>query len=174
MGGIATTIAVAYTAVCVLAIGFMAVVARSTGGRGPEQVADLHRLRETEKTWFVVVVVLLVSLLVATIFFTPYGRSADRDAQVVEVQALQFAWVLPATPLKANRQVQFKLTSKDVNHSFAVYTAGGKLLFQVQVMPGRTQEYVYTFKQPGTYHVVCLEYCGVDHDKMQSELRVVA
>ena len=174
MGGIATTIAVAYTAVCVLAIGFMAVVARSTGGRGPEQAADIHRLRETEKTWFVVVVVLLVALLVATIFFTPYGRSADSDAQVVEVQALQFAWVLPATPLKANRQVQFKLTSKDVNHSFAVYTAGGKLLFQVQVMPGRTQEYVYTFKQPGTYHVLCLEYCGVDHDKMQSELRVVA
>ena len=59
MGGIATTIAVAYTAVCVLAIGFMVVVARSTGGRGPEQAADLHRLRETEKTWFVVVVVLL-------------------------------------------------------------------------------------------------------------------
>jgi cytochrome c oxidase subunit II len=174
LGGIATTIAVAYTAVCVLAIAFMAVVARSTGGRGPEQVADIHRLRKTEKTWFVVVVVLLVSLLVVTIFFTPYGRSADRDAQVVEVQALQFAWVLPATPLKANRQVQFKLTSKDVNHSFAVYTAGGKLLFQVQVMPGRTQEYLYTFEQPGIYHVLCLEYCGVDHDKMQSELRVVA
>jgi cytochrome c oxidase subunit 2 len=174
LGGTATTIAVAYTAVSVLAIGFMLVVARSTGGRGPEQAPDVHRLRETEKTWFVIVIVLLVGLLVATIFFTPYGRSADSDAQVVEVQALQFAWVLPATPIRANRQVQFKLTSKDVNHSFAVYTAAGKLLFQVQVMPGRTQEYVYTFKKPGTYHVLCLEYCGVDHDRMQSELRVVA
>jgi cytochrome c oxidase subunit 2 len=174
LGGTATTIAVAYTAVSVRAIGFMLVVARSTGGRGPEQAPDVHRLRETEKTWFVIVIVLLVGLLVATIFFTPYGRSADSDAQVVEVQALQFAWVLPATPIRANRQVQFKLTSKDVNHSFAVYTAAGKLLFQVQVMPGRTQEYVYTFKKPGTYHVLCLEYCGVDHDRMQSELRVVA
>ena len=141
---------------------------------GPSRPSDLHRLRETEKTWFVVVVVLLVALLVATIFFTPYGRSAGKGAQVVEVEALQFAWVLPATPLKANREVEFRLTSKDVNHSFAVYTAAGKLLFQVQVMPGRTQEYVYTFKQPGVYHVLCLEYCGVDHDKMQSELRVVA
>ena len=61
-----------------------------------------------------------------------------------------------------------------MNHSFAVYTAAGKLLFQVQVMPGRTQNYVYTFKKPGLYRVLCLEYCGVDHDAMQSDLRVVS
>ncbi len=174
MGTTATIIAVAYTAVCVLAIGFMAVVARSTGGRAAERALDVRRLRETEKTWFVVVVVLLVALLVATIFFTPYGRSANKDAQVVEVTALQFSWLLPGKPIKANRQVEFRLTSRDVNHSFAVYTAAGELLFQVQVMPDRTQNYVYTFDKPGLYHVICLEYCGVDHDAMQSDLRVVA
>ena len=75
MGNIATTIAVAYTAVSVLAIAFMVVVARSTGGRGPERATDLHRLRETEKTWFAIVIVLLAALLFATIFFTPYGRA---------------------------------------------------------------------------------------------------
>ena len=32
----------------------------------------------------------------------------------------------------------------------------------------------YTFKKPGLYRVVCLEYCGVDHTAMQSNLRVVA
>jgi cytochrome c oxidase subunit II len=174
LGTTATIIAVAYTAVCALAIGFMAVVARSTGGRGPERALDTRRLRETEKTWFAIVVVLLVALLVATIFFTPYGRSAGKDAQVVEVTALQFGWVLPGKPIQANRQVEFRLTSKDVNHSFAVYTASGELLFQVQVMPDRTQTYVYTFRRPGLYRVVCLEYCGVDHDAMQSDLRVVA
>jgi cytochrome c oxidase subunit 2 len=173
VGGTATTIAIAYTAVCVLAIGFMAAVARSTGGRGPEQAADVQRLRDTERTWFVVVVVLLVALVAATIFFTPYGRSAGKGAQVVEVEALQFAWVLPPEPIKANREVEFRLTSKDVNHSFAVYTEAGELLFQVQVMPGRVQKYVYTFEEPGDYRVLCLEYCGVDHDAMQSQLRVV-
>jgi cytochrome c oxidase subunit II len=173
LGGTATTIAVAYTALSLLAIGFMTVVARSTRGRGPEQAADVHRLRETERTWFVVVVLLLVGLVVATIFFTPYGRSAGKGAQVVDVEARQFAWVMPAAPIKANREVEFRLTSKDVNHSFAVYTAGGKLLFQVQVMPDRTQTYVYTFDRPGTYRVLCLEYCGVDHDAMQNRLEVI-
>jgi cytochrome c oxidase subunit 2 len=152
----------------------MLVVARSTHGNGPEQAADVGRLRDTERTWFVAVVLMLVALVVATIFFTPYGRSAGKDAQVVDVEAVQFAWLLPARPVKANREVEFRLTSKDVNHSFAVYTEGGKLLFQVQVMPGRTQKYVYTFKQPGSYRVLCLEYCGVDHDAMQNRLEVVA
>jgi cytochrome c oxidase subunit 2 len=174
LGTTATIIAVAYTAVCVVAIAFMVVVARSTTGRGPEQATDVHRLRETERTWFVVVVVLLVALLVATIFFTPYGRSAGKDAQVVNVTALQFGWLIPSTPIKANRQVEFRLTSRDVNHSFAVYTQSGELLFQVQVMPDRVQEYVYTFEKPGDYRVVCLEYCGVDHDAMQADLKVVA
>jgi cytochrome c oxidase subunit 2 len=174
VGGIATTVAVAYTAVSLLAIAFMVVVARSTRGKAPEQATDLHRLRETEKTWFVIVVVLLAALLFATIFFTPYGRTAGSDAQQVEITAQQFAWVIPGKPIHANRQVAFQLTSKDVNHAFAVYTAAGELLFQVQVMPGRTQEYVYTFKKPGLYRVVCLEYCGVDHTLMQSDLKVVA
>jgi cytochrome c oxidase subunit II len=174
LGGIATTVAVAYTVVSVLAIGFMIVVARSTAGDGPDKAVDLHKLRETEKTWFVIVVVLLAALLFATIFFTPYGRSAGKDAQVMDVTALQFAWVIPSKPIHANREVNFRLTSKDVNHSFAVYDAKGVLLFQVQVMPGKLQEYVYTFKKPGLYRVVCLEYCGVDHTAMQSNLRVVA
>jgi cytochrome c oxidase subunit II len=174
MGGIATTIAVAFTVAVILGIAFVLMIARSTGGTGPDRAVDVHRLRETERIWFVVVIVLLAGLLFATIFFTPYGKTAGEGAQVVEVEALQFAWVIPPGPIEANREVEFRLTSKDVNHSFAVYTAGGELLFQVQVMPDETQKYVYTFTKPGVYHVLCLEYCGVDHARMQNELRVVA
>jgi len=174
MGTTAIVIAVFYTAICAAAFVLVALLARTTRGREPERQPDLHRLRETERRWFVVVIVLLVALFAGTIFFIPYGRSAGSDAQVLDVHALQFAWVIPSTPVKAGREVEFRLTSEDVNHSFAVYTAGGKLLFQVQVMPDRTQTYVYTFEKPGTYHVLCLEYCGVDHDRMQSEIRVVA
>jgi cytochrome c oxidase subunit 2 len=173
LGETAKVIAASYAAVCALALVFMVAVARSTRGRNPERTTDVHRLRELERTWFVIVVVLLVSLLVATIFFTPYGRSADKDAQVVDAEALQFAWVLSGTPIEAGREVEFRLTSRDVNHSFAVYTQKGKLLFQVQVMPDRTQTYVYTFEKPGNYRVLCLEYCGVDHDAMQADLTVV-
>jgi cytochrome c oxidase subunit II len=162
---------VAFTIVCALGIIVLLVVAAST--RGPRTL-DLERIRHAERSWFVVAVVILIAILVATIAFTPYGRSAGKDAQVVDIHAFQFAWVIPSTPLKAGRQVEFRLTSNDVNHSFGVYTAGGKLLFQVQVMPGKTQRYVYTFHKPGTYQVLCLEYCGVGHADMKSEFTVVA
>ena len=173
MGRTATIIAVFYTAVSVLAIVLLVVIAASTRGRRTLDGAALRRLGEREKAWFGIVVVLLVALLFATIFFTPYGRSAGPDPQIEPIEGLQFAWLVPGKPLVAGRPVEFRLTSKDVSHGFAVYTSSGRFLFQVQVTPGKTQIYVYTFKQPGTYKVLCLEYCGLDHDRMQSTLTVV-
>jgi cytochrome c oxidase subunit II len=169
MGRTALVIAISYVVATVLVGLLTLLIARSTRAR---RGVDTERAAEQEKTWFVVVVVLLAALLFATILFTPYGRSAGRGAQVVDVEAVQFAWLLPGKPLKADRPVEFRLRSKDVNHNFAVYTEGWKLLFQVQVVPGKTQKYVYTFHRPGTYRVVCLEFCGLGHSLMQSRLTV--
>jgi cytochrome c oxidase subunit II len=173
VGRIATIIAVTYTVVSVLAIVFMLVVAVSTRAGRRESEEGARRLGEREKVWFAIVVVLLVAVLFATIFFTPYGRSAGTRHQTVNVESLQFAWLVHGT-VRAGTPVEFRLTSKDVNHGFGVYTSGGKLLFQVQVMPGKTQTYVYTFKRPGTYRILCLEFCGIGHDTMQAQLTVTA
>ena len=153
-----------------VAIG--AVVSSSTLGRQRE--IDARRLAEREKTWFGIAVVLLVSLLFATIFFTPYGRSAGSRGPTLDVRAQQFTFLIPRTHLRVGVPVRFRLTSADVNHGFGVYNAKEVLLFQVQVMPGETQEYVYTFKKPGVYHVLCLEYCGVGHDQMGGRFVVSA
>lgn len=174
MGRIAVLILVSYAAIALLAIGFMVVVALSTRGRHEQDEATLRKLSETERTWFAIVVVLLAGLLFATIFFTPYGRSAGSNAQSIDVKAVQFAWIVSGGSIKAGTPVEFHLTSADVNHGFGVYTEGGKLLFQVQVMPGKTQDYVYTFKKPGTYTILCLEFCGVGHADMQGQLTVTA
>ena len=171
MGRIAILIAVSYAILggaVVLVLG--AVVWSSTIGRRRE--IDARKLGERERTWFGIVVVLLVALLFATIFFTPYGRSAGSNAQRVDVTAEQFAFLVPGKTLKVGVPVQFRLTSKDVNHGFAVYNSKNEFLFQAQVMPGKTQDYVYTFKKPGTYHIVCFEYCGVGHDEMAGTFKV--
>jgi cytochrome c oxidase subunit II len=167
-------IAVAYSVVVVLVVVFLVWIGISTRGRRHEVEPDLAAIGEREKTWFGVVVVLLAALLFSTILFTPYGRSAGRNAQVEKIKAVQFAWLVPGTQLRAGTPVEFRLTSADVNHGFAVYTVGGKLLFQVQVMPGKTQKYVYTFKKPGTYTILCIEFCGVGHAHMQGQLTVTA
>ena len=74
----------AFTVVCAVGIVVLLLVAAST--RGPRQI-DFERIRHAERSWFVVAVVILVAILAATISFTPYGRSAGKDAQVVDVQA---------------------------------------------------------------------------------------
>jgi cytochrome c oxidase subunit 2 len=171
MGRIAILIAVTYGllgGVVVTAIG--AVVWSSTLGRRRE--IDVRKLGERERTWFAIVVVMLVALLFATIFFTPYGRSAGSGAQQFDVKAQQFAFVIPGRALEAGVPVSFHLTSADVNHGFAVFNEQNEFLFQAQVMPGKTQDYVYTFKKPGRYRVVCFEYCGVGHDQMAGEFTV--
>jgi cytochrome c oxidase subunit 2 len=171
VGRTAIIIGVAYIAAATLAGLLVLAIGFSTRVRGEP---DTTRLAAREKTWFVVAVALLTALLFATIFFTPYGRSASPGAQVVRVEARQFFWKIPPTPIDANRQVEFRITSKDVSHEFAVYTTSWKLLFQVQVLPGKEQRYVYTFHTPGRYRVVCLEYCGVGHADMLGQLQVVA
>jgi len=149
-----------------------AVLTSTLGGR---RQIDAKKLGEREKTWFATVVVVLVALLFGTIFFTPYGRgssSSDPNLQVVDVTAQQFAFVMPGAPLKAGKPVEFRLRATDVNHGFAVFSPKHVFLFQVQVMPGRTQLYRYTFHRPGTYSVECFEYCGLDHDAMKATFTV--
>ena len=171
LGRTALIIAVSYVVATVLVTVVGVVVAASTRARVEP---DLQKLREREKTWFVVAVALLTALLFATIFFTPYGKGAGKPgAQVVNVRGVQFAWLVRGRP-RAGEPVQFNLTSADVNHNLGVYTRDWKLLFQVQVVPGRTQKYVYTFDRPGTYRLVCLEFCGLDHHLMNTQLRVGA
>jgi cytochrome c oxidase subunit 2 len=171
LGRTAIIISVSYVVATLLVTLIGVAVAASTRGR---READVAKLREREKSWFVVCIVLLTALLFATIFFTPYGKGAGKaGAQVVTVKGVQFAWLVHGKP-RAGEPVEFRLSSGDVNHNLGVYTENWKLLFQVQVVPGKTQKYVYTFKQPGTYRLVCLEFCGLDHHLMNSQLQVGA
>ena len=171
MGRTALIISVSYIVAMVVVTLVAVVIGVSTRTRGGP---DTERLAERERGWFVIVVSLLTVLLFATIFFTPYGRTAGKNAQVVEVTSEQYAWLMPQTTIRAHRPVEFRLTSTDVSHGFAVYTNAWKLLFQVQVLPGVEQRYVYTFRKPGRYRVACFEYCGIGHDEMQASFEVKA
>ncbi len=172
MGRTAIIIAVSYGVLGGLAVLLIAFgVWASTQTRGK---VDVERLREREKTWFGIVVVMLVVLLFATIFFTPYGRGeASPGSQIEPIHAVQFGWIIPPGPLRAGRPVEFRLTTADVNHGFAVFSPKDVFLFQVQVIPGKLQLYNYTFTEPGTYSIECFEYCGVGHDQMRGTFRVI-
>ena len=94
--------------------------------------------------------------------------------QVVDVVGQQWSWQITPATVRAGSPVEFRVTSKDVNHGFAIYAPDGRIATQVQAMPGFTNKMVHTFTQPGTYKVMCLEYCGIGHAPMISAIEVVA
>ena len=173
MSPTAVLITVAYSIAVAIGTVLSIAVWRSTRRRG-EPGIDIERVEKRERTWLFIVLAALIALLFGTIFSTPYGRTAGANAQVVRVSAVQFAWSIDPPILQAGRQAVFYLTSADVNHAFGVYDPKGVLQFQVQVIPGRTQKYVHTFNRPGTYTVLCLEFCGVDHHQMRTTIEVKA
>jgi cytochrome c oxidase subunit II len=161
-------ILIAYGIAVVLAAALTLALALSTRSRRP---VDTKRLAEFERSWLVIVAAILVALLAATIWFTPYGKSTPGNAQVVHVNAQQFFWSISPNRVQANVPVAFETRSNDVNHGFGIFR-GHRFIAQIQVVPNRTSTLVHTFHETGTYTVLCLEFCGVDHHGMVSSFEV--
>jgi cytochrome c oxidase subunit 2 len=168
VAGTDLTILVAYGISVLLALVISVGVWRSTRSRRP---VDTHRLAELEGRWLLIVVAILVALLAATIWFTPYGKSTPSDAQVVNVSAQQFFWQLKPAKVRVDRPVAFVARSKDVNHGFGIFK-GHKFIAQIQVIPDTSSTLIHTFHEPGTYTVLCLEFCGISHHKMVATFEV--
>ncbi len=109
--------------------------------------------------------------LVALPFVTPAPSGA---VQRVDVVGEQWSWKIAPAEVKVGEPVEFHVTSKDVNHGFGLYDEGLRVLAETQAMPAYTNVLRYTFTRPGTYRILCLEYCGVSHHDMMTEIAVIA
>ena len=171
MSQTALIITISYAIACVLGAAVAIGIWRSTV-RHDAGDADVGSWSRRETGWLLAVVVGLFALLLGTIFFVPYGDSAGPRKQVVRVTGVQFAWAIEPGEVRADLPVEFLATTRDVSHSFGVYDADLRLVFQAQVIPGQIQKVVHTFTKPGEYRVLCLEFCGLKHHEMISTLRV--
>jgi len=173
MSHTAVVITVAYSVAVVIGAAISLAVFEST--RRPLDVDRAGTWSKRESAWLVVVVVALFALLMGTIFYVPYGDSAGPGGQVVRVTGVQFSWAIDVPqPLATGRPVTFIARSRDVAHGFGVYNPQGTLIFQAQVVSDHEQKIVHTFTEPGTYEVLCLEYCGKNHHEMRSTFEVEA
>lgn len=66
------------------------------------------------------------------------------------------------------KPVRLFLTSRDVIHSFFVPAMRTKQ----DAVPGRMTVSWFEVKEPGTYQILCAEYCGLSHSRMRG--RVIA
>ena len=118
--------------------------------------------------------VLIAGVVIAKLTLAPWPHDADKDkvTRQINVQAQQWLWTMSDNKVRVGEVIEFVLTSKDVNHGFALYSPDNKIVAQMQVMPTLSNKVRYAFKQAGTYKILCLEYCGLAHHAMTAEITV--
>jgi cytochrome c oxidase subunit II len=77
---------------------------------------------------------------------------------------------IPTLYLPVDKQVKFILRSQDVIHSFWIPS----FYFKLDIVPGRTNEWVTTPTREGTYAGKCAELCGLEHARMLFNVKVVS
>jgi cytochrome c oxidase subunit II len=162
-----------YVGLVIVGLAVFGVIFLSTRASARAKPMDVSRWKRRENAWFVVVILALLASVAATIFETPWNADAKPDQQVVDVVAQQYGFTFSTTSIQAGRQVEFRLSSKDVNHAFAIFDPSGAMVAQAQMMPEWPSVLRVTLHEPGRYAVRCFEYCGLGHHTMITSIEVV-
>ncbi len=155
---------------------FMFVVINS--GQKVEYAPVQTRFYKVRSGLFWVMVAGFFVVTFSTIQGMPYAAkdldTSTGEIQVIDVEGFQWYWKLSNSKVKVNRPVLFNVTSGDVNHGLGIYDESLTLLAQTQAMPDYINKLEYTFKKPGTYKILCMEYCGMAHHVMTAVIEVTS
>ncbi|MGH9020365.1 MAG: cytochrome c oxidase subunit II [Acidimicrobiales bacterium] len=129
----------------------------------------------------------IVASTVLTIFVLIWGlgalaadnSSTGKDPLVVDVTGQQWLWTFHYAGtdvstthliLPLNREVEFRVTSKDVTHGFWIVNMGvqvdanSNVITTIHTTPDRT----------GTFDIRCEQFCGLNHSAMVTQGSVVS
>ncbi len=164
---------------------FIYVYVSSTTKSSQEESAK--SFSNAQRFWFFLLLIVTLSVFATvTIPKSPYYLFEEESpSKVVFVAARQFYWTLSykaidsespgigeAIELQSGEVIEFRVTSLDVNHGFAIYDESNNLVAQTQAMPGYVNRLRWKFEKPGAYKVLCLEYCGIAHAVMRASFTV--
>lgn len=79
-----------------------------------------------------------------------------------------FSFAPRAISIPRGAKVTFYVTSPDVVHGFSIPLTGVNMM----VVPGWVSTATHTFKERGTFLLVCNEYCGGAHQTMATQIEV--
>lgn len=146
-----------------------------------------HKVYKVRGRYFFALVFCITVLLIVSLRLLPYPNNQMPPGNTVTVVGAQWSWKLAPgefnkkvnefagkneITLPVNANIKFVVTSVDVNHSMGIYNSKGDLMIQTQAMPQYKNELQFKFQQPGDYHILCLEYCGLVHANMAGIIHV--
>jgi len=104
---------------------------------------------------------------------TETDRGLRPPGDDVYVAGMRFNWDGLPVVLEAGREYDVHLSSYDVQHGFSIRPEDTlSKQINLQVFPDHEWVVPMTFDEPGTYHVVCNEFCGRGHRTMHGTLVV--
>lgn len=79
-------------------------------------------------------------------------------------------WVYQPSEVRVptGAEVTFYITSKDISHGIIIEQHDVNLM----LLPGQIAQATTTFRRPGTYRMICHEYCGTGHQGMIGKIVV--
>ncbi len=71
-------------------------------------------------------------------------------------------WSLPKRKMivEKGEKVMFNVTSKDLTYGFGLFRKDGSMVTQMQVLPGRNNDLLWTFHECGSFDLTSTEYAG--------------
>jgi cytochrome c oxidase subunit 2 len=178
---IAFTILGAAVAAVVWAVGAYSLWAFRAGSKERPETdgPPIRRNIRTEIAWITISSILtLVAIVWGLAALSSVSSAASPDAMIVNVTGQQWVWSYsypdehvnsPVLVLPVGREVVFRVTSKDVVHSFWIPSFGIK----VDANPAEVTQTQTTPNVPGIYEVRCAELCGLYHSYMESQVKVL-
>jgi len=129
-------------------------------------------MEKAERRWLYILIVIFVIVNAVTLSsLIPWQTwqlwQKPTPSQVVNVAYDNYIITMD-TPveIKAGEYVQFAATSSDVTYGFGVFRKDHSMVFQMQVLPGRTNTITWKFDESGMYDVRSTEYSGPKHSDM--------
>ena len=102
----------------------------------------------------------------------PFDQPGLRKVGAHAYEAYYVARIFSFSPatlsIPAGSRVTFYVTSADVEHGFSIPGTG----VNTMVTPGWVSSVSHTFGKPGTFLLVCNEYCGSGHQLMAAKVEV--
>jgi cytochrome c oxidase subunit 2 len=118
-------------------------------------------------TFVAFLTVLGVSLHLITLKTIPWvepdlHRASVQVDRVFEIRVADHEFRLPEARLvvKVGEKVRFVVTSDDLTYGFGVFRPDHTMVFQMQVVPGHTNDVIWQFTKPGLYTIRSTEYSG--------------
>ena len=130
-------------------------------------------IERTEKRYFFALVIIALSVNLVTLSpLVPWQSwlywSTPTPTRTFQISISNYKFTLPPNGIvvKVGEPVKFIVTSTDVTYGFGVFHRSGRMLFQIQVLPGYSNEIVWIFDEAGAYTIRSTEYSGPEHSNM--------